>query len=218
MAEYATCECAKCYRRVPKPDAHRTSITREKGHTSGSFRFSRRSISYYTGRTYYAKQDVWICHDCYTSLVAEQKKGRDKVNNNDRRIAVAAVNLLGIGLTALANNADSSRSHPTPLPTRTTGSESANYVRIVTDEPPTAETTRIQAKLIELGFLSGAADGVWGPKSRTGLRAFKIANGLPSDDAWDDLAKTNLFSARAVRAPAPLADNPSRRLPQPKIR
>src|SRR5262249_21684138 len=139
--------------------------------------------------------------------------------NNNRRFVVAAVILLGIGLTALANNIDTTGSRPQPLPTRTTGSESVNYARIATDDKPTtAETARIQARLIELGFLSGPADGAWGPKSRIGLRAFKVANGLPSDDAWDDLAKANLFSARAVRAPAPLADNPSPRLPPPKIR
>jgi hypothetical protein len=59
MPEYGTCECFICYRRVPKPEARRIAINRERGHSSGSFRFSRNSTSYYTGRTYYAKQDVW---------------------------------------------------------------------------------------------------------------------------------------------------------------
>src|SRR6516225_6171328 len=61
-----------------------------------------------------------------------------------------------------------------------------------------------QNRLIELGFLAGPADGVWGTKSRVALRAFKIANGLAADDKWDALVSGRLYSTQAVRSPLPL--------------
>jgi peptidoglycan hydrolase-like protein with peptidoglycan-binding domain len=48
--------------------------------------------------------------------------------------------------------------------------------------PPPSDILAAQTRLIELGFLKGPADGVWGGKSRTALRAFKVANGLAADE------------------------------------
>jgi peptidoglycan hydrolase-like protein with peptidoglycan-binding domain len=73
------------------------------------------------------------------------------------------------------------------------------------DVPSPKETISVQNRLIELGYLAGTADGAWGPRSRTALRAFKVANGLAADDTWDKLASERLFSAAAARAPAPTA-------------
>jgi hypothetical protein len=36
---------------------------------------------------------------------------------------------------------------------------------------------RVQRRLIDLGFLFGAADGIWGQGSRRALREFRAANG-----------------------------------------
>src|SRR5262249_58157774 len=52
---------------------------------------------------------------------------------------------------------------------------------------PPGDIMAAQNRLMELGFLAGPADGVWGTKSRMALRAFKIANGFGADDKWDDL-------------------------------
>jgi peptidoglycan hydrolase-like protein with peptidoglycan-binding domain len=71
--------------------------------------------------------------------------------------------------------------------------------------PPPSDIKAAQSRLIELGFLEGPADGVWGTKSRTALRAFKIANGLAADDKWDDLVNGRLYSAQAARSPLSLA-------------
>src|SRR6516165_10807886 len=51
--------------------------------------------------------------------------------------------------------------------------------------PPPGNIMAAQNRLIELRFLKGPADGVWGAKSRTALRAFKVANRLSADDKWD---------------------------------
>jgi peptidoglycan hydrolase-like protein with peptidoglycan-binding domain len=71
--------------------------------------------------------------------------------------------------------------------------------------PPPSVIMTAQNRLIELGFLAGPADGVWGTKSRAALRAFKIANGLAADDKWDDLVSGRLYSTQAARSPLPLA-------------
>ena len=71
--------------------------------------------------------------------------------------------------------------------------------------PPPGDIKAAQNRLIELGFLAGPSDGVWGTKSRMALRAFKIANALAADDKWDDLVSSRLFSTQAARSPLPLA-------------
>ena len=71
--------------------------------------------------------------------------------------------------------------------------------------PPPSDIMAAQNRLIELGFLKGPADGVWGTKSRMALRAFKTANGLAADDKWDDLVSSRLYSTQAARSPLPLA-------------
>jgi hypothetical protein len=71
--------------------------------------------------------------------------------------------------------------------------------------PPPDDIVAAQNRLIELRFLAGPSDGVWGPKSRMALRAFKIANGLTADYKWDDLVSGRLYSTQAARSPLPLA-------------
>ena len=46
--------------------------------------------------------------------------------------------------------------------------------------------TLVQSQLKELGYYTGAVDGLWGPASRTALRNFKTSqSGLGYDDTWD---------------------------------
>ena len=46
--------------------------------------------------------------------------------------------------------------------------------------------TLVQSLLKELGYYTGAVDGLWGPASRTALRNFKTSqSGLGYDDTWD---------------------------------
>ena len=70
---------------------------------------------------------------------------------------------------------------------------------------PPGDIMAAQNRLIELGFLAGPSDGVWGTKSRMALRAFKSANALAADDKWDDLVSSRLYSIQAARSPHPLA-------------
>jgi len=59
---------------------------------------------------------------------------------------------------------------------------------------------RVQQRLIDLGFLFGAADGIWGQGSRRALREFRAANGIGEGDIWDEATQEGLLRARDVKA------------------
>lgn len=74
------------------------------------------------------------------------------------------------------------------------------------------EAALLQQRLVELGYLNGTADGIWGPYSRTALRDFRAANGIGVDDLWDRTTQSALFSSGARRRGAvpifPLSNQP----------
>src|SRR5439155_17487500 len=61
------------------------------------------------------------------------------------------------------------------------------------------DAKRVQRRLTELGFLFGAANGSWGPRSRKALRDFRSAQGLGNSDTWDETTRRALFSPAAAR-------------------
>jgi peptidoglycan hydrolase-like protein with peptidoglycan-binding domain len=75
------------------------------------------------------------------------------------------------------------------------------------------DASRVQLRLADLGYFGGIADGIWGPRSRTALRDFKIAHALAWDDAWDGQTETALFSASARSAKGPLTSKTDRWTP-----
>ena len=60
--------------------------------------------------------------------------------------------------------------------------------------------TKIQRRLIELGYMSGGADGKWGPQSTRALLKYKRQAGLKLDDALDAATEQSLFGDSAPRA------------------
>ena len=64
--------------------------------------------------------------------------------------------------------------------------------------------TQVQQRLIELGYLSGAADGRWGPQSRRALLEFKQRTQLENGDSWDVDTEHALFTDSAMHAIRPL--------------
>jgi hypothetical protein len=57
------------------------------------------------------------------------------------------------------------------------------------------DAARVQQRLIEAGFLSGAVDGRWGPKSKSALQQFKISKKLGDDSTWDARTEEALFGS-----------------------
>jgi hypothetical protein len=68
------------------------------------------------------------------------------------------------------------------------------------DLSQTEDAKRVQQRLIERGFLFGAADGVWGSRSRKALQDFRIANGMGDSDTWDEATQERLLSASDANA------------------
>jgi Putative peptidoglycan binding domain len=59
---------------------------------------------------------------------------------------------------------------------------------------------RVQQRLIDLGFLFSAADGIWGERSRRALQEFRAANGLGESDSWDESTQERLLRAADAKA------------------
>jgi hypothetical protein len=115
-------------------------------------------------------------------------------------IGIGAAAILSIVMLPVLFRGSADSSVHTDRPAAVAPLQGANRLN-----PPPSDITAAQNRLIELRFLKGPADGVWGIKSRTALRAFKIANGLAADDKWDDFVSGRLYSTRAARSPVPLA-------------
>jgi tetratricopeptide (TPR) repeat protein len=60
--------------------------------------------------------------------------------------------------------------------------------------------TRVQKRLLELGFFTSTANGTWGQQSRLALARFKIANNLKNDDMFDSVTSVVLFAPSARRS------------------
>ena len=56
----------------------------------------------------------------------------------------------------------------------------------------------LQALLINLGYLKGKADGVFGPRTQAALIEFQLANGLPATGVYDMTSASRIQSTDAV--------------------
>ena len=87
----------------------------------------------------------------------------------------------------------------------------AEEMPIVTDEPltgeeiPAAEAERVrevQQRLIDLGLLAGAADGIYGPRTAEALKLFQTRNGLTASGKMDEATLSALREKAAVAVDA----------------
>ena len=69
--------------------------------------------------------------------------------------------------------------------------------RVVAKLDPTlmGDARQIQQRLIDLGFLLGTADGIWGPRSGKALEEFRIAEGIGDGATWDYDTEQRLLRA-----------------------
>ena len=134
-------------------------------------------------------------------------------------IAMAALLALALAPAALAitgqealfggGSTDESADAPTPTPASAdipASGESAVDAPISGGQYPTlslgdkdgADSTAyivfLQNRLIELGFLRDAADGVYGANTKTAVTAFQEANGLPGNGIADAATQIKLYS------------------------
>jgi hypothetical protein len=64
------------------------------------------------------------------------------------------------------------------------------------------DVKEVQQRLVQLGYLSVPATGVWGPLSRKALRAFKSDHDLAADENWDEPTERILFSGEVEQTEA----------------
>ena len=62
--------------------------------------------------------------------------------------------------------------------------------------PATQSAIQAQQRLIELGYMSGGADGKWGPQSKRALLEYKRQAGLKPQDALDAATERKPLQAR----------------------
>ena len=66
------------------------------------------------------------------------------------------------------------------------------------------EAKQIQQRLIDLGYLRGTADGIFGERSEAALKVFQSLAGLEATGSMDDATRAALFSDDARALPAKL--------------
>jgi peptidoglycan hydrolase-like protein with peptidoglycan-binding domain len=114
------------------------------------------------------------------------------------------------------NVADKSTANPTSaMVEKNAANPSSAVVETSTANPSSAaanldlgkvpDAKRVQQRLIELGYLSGVSDGVWGVNSRRALAEFRTTEKLGQDDQWDPGTEKKLFSTSTARKQQTLA-------------
>ena len=72
-----------------------------------------------------------------------------------------------------------------------------------------ADVKALQQRLIDMGYLTGAADGIFGEHSRKAVKLFQTMNGLPSTGEADEATRATLFDEAAGVLPEPLSQGDS---------
>ncbi len=88
---------------------------------------------------------------------------------------------------------------PTPVPTLSPEEDAGGY-KILQKGSSGAEVTALQEALIELGYLSGTADGNYGKQTAAAVKAFQKANGLTVDGAAGEETQKLLYAGKGKKA------------------
>lgn len=82
----------------------------------------------------------------------------------------------------------------------TTTTAQANVIQYGSrDDANSTAVSEMQKKLIDLGYLSGKADGIFGPRTDKALREFQLANDLTASSQYDDATQAKISSSTVVR-------------------
>ena len=83
---------------------------------------------------------------------------------------------------------------PTPIPTPTPTPVPTPTPILLHVNSHGEEVQQMQERLIELGYLTGKADGFFGPKTEKAVLAFQAANGLKADGYAGELTLDKLYN------------------------
>lgn len=94
------------------------------------------------------------------------------------------------------NTADAVRAFQQDHSLEVTGKADDDTLTLILSDG-TSEIRKVQQRLIELGYLTGEADGSFGSASQQAVRLFQQANDLPDTGEMDEATKEALFSDSA---------------------
>ncbi len=114
-------------------------------------------------------------------------------------MATAALIAAGASLWIVAANEHPSDWRGTPTHETQASPLRGREARATLDLVRIEDATRVQQRLVELGFFVGKPNGIWGPRSRQALREFKAAHALVPDGHWNANIQARLFDVNAQR-------------------
>lgn len=94
---------------------------------------------------------------------------------------------------------------PTPVPTATPTPTEDPTSYVIKRGDNNEDVRNLQKRLIALGYLTGSADGDFGPKTEKAVIAYQKAAGLPQTGECDYYTYKSLTSSNAPVAPKPTA-------------
>ena len=116
-----------------------------------------------------------------------------------------------------SDNALKAGTTPTPVPTETpspaANSTSSDSWPVLRKDDSGDAVAQLQEALIQLGYLSGTADGNYGAKTVEAVKAFQKANGLTQDGTAGEETQRILYSGNAKKAGSTATPSPT---PTPK--
>ena len=145
----------------------------------------------------------------YYRSTIDGKMGRDTVNALIAFQQAHGLTADGVAGTATYNilfseNAMAKGTTPTPLPTETPAPEAtaaaAETWPTLRKNDSGDNVAQLQEALIELGYLTGKADGNYGEKTVEAVRAFQKANGLTVDGTAGEATQKALYGGKAKQA------------------
>ena len=164
-----------------------TIVLNNTGELVGKVQARLKELGYYTG----AVSQVYD-KDTRKAVLAFQRKNNLKTDGRCTEETRAL--LFGTGLGANQAPTPVPTAEPTPAPTFLVPGEA---VRIGDSG---ASARMVQQRLIDLGYMSGKADGKFGKDSVSALKAFQANNGLKADGAAGEATYRVLFSYMAKGA------------------
>ena len=148
-----------------------------------------KNLNYYSGEIsgVYTKETM-------TAVKAFQKKHSLKADG----LAGQATQAILFSDDAVSSDALGTKEPPTPTPAPTpTATPSAEVKKGTKND----DARLVQKRLIDLGYLSGSADGIFGTQSVAALKEFQQANGLKADGICGSGTRKVLFGAKAKAKP-----------------
>ena len=148
----------------------------------------------------------------YFKKAIDGKFGRDTVNALKAFQEANGLEADGVAGKAtyaalFSDNALAKGATPTPVATETPApaaeesSDAETWPKLQKNSAGDA-VAQLQEALIELGYLSGKADGTYGDKTVSAVKAFQKANGLTADGTAGEETQKVLFSGNARKATA----------------